>query len=241
MSVKNYLVYSLYNIKPSDYNGVYEATAEVAARQYDEYRAMYELSKASFEKNLNCLDDVVLFSGEDTHIQNVFRGDAFRIYDMWKNEPCNILFCGLDTLCIKETDIFDRFDDFMMFNYTEAGPKLENGMPAPVFGFDHYFNAHVRYYPHTMSSNTWDIGMSMVNNWDYSEWGMEQHILNSMLWSQDVTFNDAYRPELAWQGIWDADKNGGVDIEDANIIHFHATRGAESVLDRMRRMSESIV
>ena len=108
---------------------------------YDKYVEMYEMSKKSWMTHVD-IDECILNQAEGIEdIQEMFKGHFFLIYELWKAEPCNILYCGPDTLCVSPID-FSEFKEFRMFNYTH---------PKSMFGFHDYFNADIRYYPHTMS------------------------------------------------------------------------------------------
>ena len=220
MKVKNYLIGTLYRITANTYGDT---------NKYNEYAKAYELSRDSFQKNLKDCDEMIMLTGEVDHIQKMFKDHLFRIYEIWKSEPCNILYCGPDTFCRKPLSIFGKFDNFCMFNYTD---------PRSAFGFKHFFNADVRYYPHNMEQDIWDLGLRMAEQWDLSVWNTEQIILNKMLWEQTIKFKDVYRPDIAWQGIWDKKGNGNIDLEDAKIVHFHATRNVKRAIDKMQKWSD---
>ena len=95
-TVKNYLVASLYKITANTYGDTH---------RYDDYKKALDISRKSFSKNLKDCDEQIIFEGEVNHIQALFKDHFFRIYELWKSEKCNILYCGPDTLCINETYI----------------------------------------------------------------------------------------------------------------------------------------
>ena len=177
---KNYLIFYLFKItKHGDFMG------QGKIESHKDYCEVFEkITKPSFEKNLSDLDEIVVFKDEKENIHDAFKDGFFRIYDLWKSEPCNIMFCGVDTYCQHPVEIFNKFDHFMMFNYTSYTPPDNEGKVSG-FGFDHYFNCDVRYYPHSMKQETWEEAFEYSEPWEY-EWNFEQRLYNRMLWSQGL-------------------------------------------------------
>jgi len=154
---------------------------------------------------------------------------------------------GPDNFMQKPTKIFGEFDDFMMFNYTD--PKSSSEKNKWDIQHKHFFNADVRYYPHTMSQDIWDMGLKLAEDWDFDCWNTEQIILNKMLWDQpNRTLENTRQPNLAYQGhllfandqfqanmhrsnLWNES-----NFDEANIIHFHGSRNAPNKLQLMYAM-----
>jgi len=215
---------------------------------YNWYMKMNEISLRTFEKNLAGDWEFIFYNEEVENIQNVLQEHFFKIYDLWKSEPCNILYCGPDNLVMKPTEVFGKYDQFMMFNYTD--PKSCNDKNKYNLKHEHFFNADVRYFPHTMSEDIWQLGAKMASDWDFDCWNTEQIILNEMLWKQpgrtientlDATmayqgfylFEDDWDRRLDWQNAWN-----GIHIADANIIHLHGSRNAEMKFELMEQLEE---
>jgi len=133
------------------------------------------------------------------------------------------LYLDSDTLVVKPVEMFGRFPEYRLFNWST---------PSQTPEFEHYFNAAVRYHPHTMSEEVWKIGDDMAQNWDLSIWDQEQIIFNKMFWSQGLSFEDAHHPELNWQAptglklpeLAEHAKINAFPITHARIIHYHGTR-----------------
>jgi hypothetical protein len=198
---------------------------------FNEYKHVYELCKSSAEKYLEEENLTrIMFTGEVNHIQDIFRASLKNLYKIWKeNYPCNILYTGPDVLFLKPVNFSKHFDKFMMFNYT-AGHDCKS-----MCGFEHYFNADVKYYPSTMNEDLWKIALEMEATWpDYSFWDYEQIIWNKMLWSQNISITEALHQDYAYQFVcYDKEFYENVDaannynsfpLEKAKIAHFHNTR-----------------
>ena len=213
---------------------------------YDWYMKMHDISLRSFEKHLQGDWEFVFFNKEVENIQEVFKDHFFEIYDIWKQGNCNILYCGPDNIMMKPTDVFGKYDDFMMFNYTDPKSSVEPNHYD--IQHEHFFNADVRYYPSTMSQDIWDMGLEMAENWDFNSWNTEQFILNKMLWDQPSrTLNNTLDPSIAYQGHqlfiedWEQRKAysnewNASDIKDAQIIHLHGSRNAPRKYALMKQL-----
>lgn len=216
--MKNYLIKSLSKIKSTNWHWTDRACE---GDIYPYYQKMHRISEASFRKFLQGNWEYLYFENEVDEVNQVFKDQFYKFYDIWKQEPCNILYCGPDTQMLRPTEIFGRFDKFMMFNYTE--PR-SNGL------FTHYLNADIRYMPLTMKQETWDIGIKKFCTLNY--WGYDQNVYNEMIWSQGLTPEQAICPELAYQGFGIhgdksyANKWNNCDLNDAHIVHWHGSRSA---------------
>ena len=217
---------------------------------YDWYMKMHDISLRSFEKHLQGDWEFIFFNKEVENIQEVFKDHFFEIYDIWKQGDTNILYCGPDNIMMKPTDFFGKYDDFMMFNYTDPKSSVEPNHYN--IQHQHFFNADVRYYPSTMSQDIWDMGLEMAENWDFNSWNTEQFILNKMLWDQtNRNLDNTLDPTVAYQGHqlfieeWEQRKAysnewNGCDIKDAQIIHLHGSRNAPrkySLMEQLEKLS----
>ena len=217
---------------------------------YDWYMKMHDISLRSFEKHLQGDWEFIFFNKEVENIQEVFKDHFFEIYDIWKQGDTNILYCGPDNIMMKPTEFFGKYDDFMMFNYTDPKSSVEPNHYN--IQHQHFFNADVRYYPSTMSQDIWDMGLEMAENWDFNSWNTEQFILNKMLWDQpNRSLLNTIDPTIAYQGHqlfiedWEQRKAysndwNGCDIKDARIIHLHGSRNAPrkfSLMEQLEKLS----
>lgn len=222
-----------------------EYNKEVGAEKtYKLYKAMAEIVQHSAETFIQEEFETVIFHDKVDSYQEIFHRNFQHVYDTWKDGPHNILFLDCDTLVINPVEVFGKFNRFQLFNYTD--PKTLEGEDAKnKYGIthQHYFNAGVRYYPSTMSKEIWDLGWKYANDWDYNIWGTEQIIFNEMMYSQDSDVKTWIRPDMNYQAMnvpYNNIDNSGlilylnewnnIDLNDANIVHLHGTRGAGNTL-----------
>lgn len=245
--MKNYLIRSLYRIESPLWFRDRSDEGDI----YEQYMQMHEISLRTFEQHLQGDWEFVFFNKTVDDIQSVFKDHFFEIYDIWRSEPCNILYCGPDNAMMKPTEFFGKYDDFMMFNYTDPKSSVEHNH----YGVQHkhFFNADVRYYPSTMSKDIWDMGVKMAHNWDFNCWNTEQFILNKMLWDQpNRTLENTLDPLMAYQahGVYPEQLNqsiqysnswNGCDINDSYIIHCHGSRNAPQKLELMKILEQASI
>ena len=187
------------------------------------YNEMFEISVASAEQNIRGAWTGIVFDETCESRVDMFKKNWQKIHDLWHSEPCNILYLDSDTIVVKPVEIFGRFPDFRMFNWTD--PPRNNQ-------FDNYFNAAVRYYPAHMSPAVWQVGEKLAENWNLDIWDQEQLIFNEMLWSQPITWEDAHHPEMNWQAptgknLAELNTHSAFNtfpLGHARIIHYHGSR-----------------
>jgi len=209
---------------------------------YSQYMDMSKISLETFEKHLAGDWEYVFFNKEVENIQEVFKDHFFELYELWKAGH-NILYCGPDNFVKKPLEVFGKYEDFMMFNYTDPKSSIEPNHYN--IQHKHFFNADVRYYPQTMAQDIWDIGLEMAENWDFDCWNTEQFILNEMLWRQpNRTLDNTVDPTLAYQGhmlfthtthrqLEESNKWNNCEFDDAKIVHLHGSRNAPEKLSLM--------
>lgn len=212
---------------------------------YDHYMKMHDISLKSFKEYLEGDWEFVFFNKEVDNIQQVFKDHFFELYELWKKGH-NILYCGPDNFVTQPLEVFGKYDDFMMFNYTD--PKTSVEPNHYNIQHKHFFNADVRYYPQTMEQEIWNIGIEMAENWDFDCWNTEQIILNHMLWQQpNRTLENTLDPYMAYQGHWifngmsnaeviRSNQWNGIDLNDAKILHLHGSRNAPEKLKVMQSL-----
>lgn len=234
MEIKNYLVAKNYTI--TDHTKWYDdRTREF--NLVENYTDMEKILVESARKNLIGLDEVIVHRGEAEHIRDVFRIHFKEIYDLWKREPCNILYCDLDVVFLQQARFFGQYDFFAMFNFTDPTRTVDEHYGL---NFDRYFNCGIRYYPQTMDQKIWDLGFEMLDNWNPDRWDAEQVIYNNMLWSQNIEPQRFYRPDLAFQMLFQNPLHGGnkefnrIDIRQAAAVHVHGSRGSGDRLQIMK-------
>lgn len=236
--VKNYLVCA---VRPIEDGWHIEKNQDL----YKNYKEMYDLRLASFKHFVKEPFEAILWDEPVKNNDEYTVANWNAIKELWHKEPCNIFWAGADTLMTQPTELFsDRFKEYRLFNYTD---------PKTYKEFTHYFNDDIQYYPHTMSSSTWALGDEL---WKQREghpdqfWGFDQIRHNAMFWSQDILPNDRLHPWMAYQAmsirtmhpqeIESHNNWNGVDLRNAHILHFHASRGSEQVIALMKFISQQL-
>jgi hypothetical protein len=232
--VKNILVAKNYKIADQTkwYND--RSAEHTLSTDYDQ---MAEIMSQSARHHIRDLDHIVIHTGEATDIREVFKIHFKQIYDLWCAEPCNILYCDLDVIFLKEVEYFNKFNHFSMFNLTDPTTTQDQHYGVK---FNHYFNCGIRYYPHTMDQKVWQVGFDMLNNWNSDRWDAEQIIYNQMMFSQGMSAQQFYRPDLAFQMLYTPPLSphnqafNQIDITQASAVHVHGSRGSANRLQIMR-------
>ncbi len=220
--MKNYVVWTNCRIDPTPEQFGIEASTEQTVADYD---TMFRYSLASAQRFLKGNWEPIVITEPAANRVEMFKNNWQRIWDIWHSEPCNVLYLDSDTVFLKPTEIFGRFDEYRLFNWTT---------PSKNDQFDNYFNAAVRYYPHTMSPDVWALGHSLADDWNLNIWDQEQIIFNRMFWSQGLSFEDAHHPELNWQAptgttlpeLAQHAQFNSFPIQHVRILHYHGTRGS---------------
>lgn len=232
MTVKNYIVSAVRPIHDGwmgqDSRGLHDA-----------YMAMWEMRSRSFKKFVQEPFEEILWTEPAKDCDHYNMANWFAIRDLWHSESCNVFWAGADTMMIKPTAVFtDQWQGYRLFNYTD---------PRSYAGFAHYFNDDVQYYPHTMSTETWQIGEDYLKHRESAadrNWGFDQNRHNAMFWSQDIPEHDRVHPEMNWMAHNLRDLHPGsiaasedwnrCALTDAHVIHFCASRGTQSVIRIMQ-------
>jgi hypothetical protein len=242
-NMKNYLVKSLYKINDPNWQ-VLDRSHE--SDLYSSYLKLHDISLSSFEQHLQGEWELKFLTGQVSNVNEAFEKTFWAIHDLWHQEPCNILYTDPDTLAVRSVEMFDRFDQFMMFNFTDPRSFDKDGVV-----FENFFNAGVRYFPNTMKEETWQLGTAMARAWDHNTYDTEQVILNTMLWAQGIELAQAWRPSLNWTAMnlrdLDPSRIAGHSMwnqfpfESSQIIHFHGSRGAEATRQIMEFLRYRVV
>lgn len=237
--MKNYIISSVRPIR----NGWH---IEKNQDLYKNYQIMYDMSLASYRKFvLEPFESILLTDPVDDNYQYTLETWNF-IRDLWHSEPCNIFWAGADTFMIQPTQIFGRFKEYRLFNYTD---------PRSFREFKNHFNNDVQYYPATMSEETWKLGQEYWDQadveYDLKNWGLDQLRHNAMFWSQDIRDDDRLHPYLNYmchglrspshiQLEWTQNWNSGLEFNRAHVLHFCASRGSDSVIQFMRMLCSQL-
>lgn len=243
--MKNYLVGGVRPVSTTWGYWKTQEEEEQALKGHEKYNDMYNLSRASAKRFLAGDWEEVKFTAPVLDARLYQIAQWYTIKELWFREPCNILAMGADTLFIRPTEIFGRFKEMRMFNYTDPRSHEE---------FPHYFNDDIRYYPADMDPNVWAVGERKMGEWfthKQAHWDWGQLIHNYQFWSQkNVPENEVVFPSLNWMAhnlraltpeaiqyheIWNQ-----CPIANANIIHFCGSRGAEQTFETMNIMYTAI-
>jgi len=232
--VKNYLIKGVHRIgSPKWWEG---SDRSNEGDLHDLYSQMNTLSEASFAKHLQGDWEIINLVSEARDVNHVFRQQFQAIYEIWSKEPCNILYCGPDTQMVEPTEVFGKYNHFLMWNYTD---------PKTYGPCTHYLNADIRYYPSTMRREVWEFGLKMIDHLDW--WNGDQVLYNIMVWCQGLGHTDVIDPCMAYQGfmypahsreVGDAWNN--CRLEDAHIIHWAGSRGAARTVELMQSVNDQL-
>jgi hypothetical protein len=238
--MKNYLVKSLFQVQDTNWHFKDRSDEQGLHKKYIE---MHQISVGSYSQHLKGNWELKFVQGSVQNINDAFKQTFRAIYDLWKQGNTNILYTDPDTVAIKDIDPWQISDQFMMFNFTD--PKSLNTNNHYGRTFPHFFNAGVRLFPAGMNQRIWDLGLSMLDNWEEGTYNTEQTILNAMLWDQGLTLDQALRPEWAYQAqwlpnqapLWMQDLWNGIDINKSLIIHTHSSRNIDEKLALMKQLT----
>lgn len=206
----------------------------------ENYAEMEKICITSAKKNLEDLDEVIVTRGKQENIRDVFRDHFEEIYRHWA-EGNNILYTDLDVVFAKPVRVFDQFEHFSMFNYTDPRSTRCDHYNEEL---PHFFNCGIRYYPKHMSQEIWDLGFRLLDNWNPQRWDSEQVIYNIMMWQQDLKLADVLEPKLAYQfltpNINYNNQFNNITLQDALVIHVHGSRGSSNRAELMKQLFASV-
>jgi len=212
---------------------------------YQNYLSMYQASRASLRHFLAGDWEEVCFTEDVDHVNQSARLGWQRVYNMWHQEPCNILIVGPDVSMVRPTRIFDQFAEFRMFNWTD--PKSFTDPNPWNISHKDYFNGDLVYIPHTTSRSVWEIFEQMVSNYRDSEWGDDQIITNQMFWSQNIPWEEAHRPDIYYMAHWlpwasqrDMDEWNCFKMRYAHMIHWSGSRNSQQRVQLMNAVNNNL-
>ena len=231
---KNILVAKNYNI--TDHSKWWDDKSNQAEELKNNYNDMQKILVDTAKEHLKDLDDIVVHTGDADNIRNVFKIHFKEIYDLWQT-GCNILYCDLDVVFLKEANIFNQFENFSMFNFTDPSSTTDDHYGLT---FEKFFNCGIRYYPENMKQEIWDYGFELLDNWNPDRWDCEQVIYNAMLWKQDLQPQDIYKPNISFQMLHAMPLHqintqfNQMRISEASIVHLHGSRDSINRLETMK-------
>ena len=232
--MKNYLIKGVHRISSTKWWEGSDRSNE--GDLHAEYSKMNILSEASFTHYLKGDWEIINLVSEARDVNHVFRQQFHSIYELWSKESCNILYCGPDTQMVKPTEIFDKYNHFLMWNYTD---------PKSYGPCEHYLNADIRYYPHSMRRDVWEFGLKMIDHLNW--WNGDQVLYNIMVWCQGLGYKEVIDPTMAYQGFMYptstrevGDNWNNCRLEDAHIVHWAGSRGAARTVEMMQHVNDHL-
>lgn len=232
--MKNYLIKGLHRIESTKWWPGRDRADE--GDLYPYYEKMAQLSEASFFQHLQGDWEYIKLVSTATDVNHVFRQQFRAIWNIWSSEPCNIYYCGSDVQVLKPVEVFGKYKNFLLFNYTD---------PKTLDEYEHFLNADIRYYPAEMDRAMFEQALADVEN--ATEWNNDQKLYNRMVWGQGLAPADVIDPTMAYQGPWlpgeqDAkdftDTWNGCQLEDASVVHWHGSRNADAKLKLMQSIND---
>lgn len=211
---------------------------------YKNYQIMSNISRASFERFCEEPFEYILWDEGALNSDDCTFKNWRDIRTLWHSEPCNVFWAGADTLMVKPTQIFGRWREFRLFNYTD---------PRSHAGFAQYLNDDVRYFPGSLSTEFWQLGDTLWAERESSpdrHWGFDQNRHNRLFWGQDIAPEDRLHPDMNWmaQNLRSLDAHvvawhehwNNCAINRASILHFNASRGSEATIQIMRVICQQL-
>lgn len=243
--VKNLLVGSVRPVIKTWYSDR-AAGATVDNRDRDQhlgfYQSMYRVSRASARKFLAGDWQEVLHTAPCLDARMFQIAQWYLVKELWFSEPCNILCMGADTMFVKPTEVFGRWNHMRLFNHTDPKSHPE---------FLSYFNDDVRYFPHDMDAAVWELGERRMSEWfshQQAHWDLGQLINNTMFWSQPIASTDRLHPGMNWMShnLRDLSQSSldltqrwnGLPFSAVHVMHFNGSRGPQATLDIMQQTAE---
>lgn len=241
--MKNYLIGAIRPVSTTWGHWKTQEEEEIALQGHKKYKDMYVISRASAGKFLQGDWEEIMFRAPvlDNRLYQI--AQWYCIKELWHREPCNILWMGADTMFIRPTEIFGRFKEMRLFNYTD--PRQHDSLKCYGDGIGHYFNDDIRYYPSTMDPKAWNHGEKhMLDWWPDGIWDCGQLIHNHQFWCQDIPPDDILHPELAYQmvrqEIEENDKWNRILVQNAHMIHLHGSRNADNRIQVMTQIAQGL-
>jgi len=191
------------------------------------YTEMVQMSIESAKKHLKGDWELVFFEDEYENYQEMIIEHHFRLFEMWKREPCHIIDMDSDTLWHRDIEL----------------SKFHSIKCLSTLGW----TASCVYYPHEMSEKLWEMSHKQIKKWD--KWADEQELYVSLMKAQKVRYKKGdgttivgqYYPK-AKNILFEAHECTIDDISHEEIeqplIHFHGTRDLEDRLAMMKKVRD---
>lgn len=190
-----------------------------------------ETCLGSYRKNLRGTwsEDVLRgdFSGMPSFITSYNRMQA-EVFD-YVSEKCrsgdDVLLIDIDTVCVRPTEIFGRYDRMVVPWGSPSGTGGEGAVTL---------SGSVIYLPSTVSEAAWEAGRRVIHDVPPNHWAGDQDAYNAMA---RVDGPITLVPALNYN----SDFPKWIRREEAHILSFHGSRGRAEALQEMKRaVSEAL-
>ena len=166
---------------------------------YEQYERMLELCHLSCKKFMpHC--EIKHFQKNVDNIITGFRETYYYIRDLWYSEECNILHLDTDVLLFKTLELSSLTDFYLWM-----------------------CNSGVRYYPSTMSKESWQVGdfgfKHFHNHWNYEE----KVYLTMAVFDQQTDINVLTLWDQHTKEHYEELYNMDVFAEDIHACHYLST------------------
>lgn len=145
----------------------------------------------------------------------------------WNKKGHNVYYTNVDIIVVKPIQIFGEYEDMKM--WWTSDPRMRE-----PFGLN--FNCGTAYFPKEMDKSLWDyadnIYKTELAKTDRPDWALDQDIYNFMLHMQngDVTRH----LDNTMHYLVGADGFNNIQKEEAKLLHYFTTRGADQAFARMK-------
>jgi len=208
---------------------------------FNKYRQLTDLCIRSFRKNLKDLDEVIVLEGLAENYHRMFQDIYYRIKKIYQAGDCNILWVDSDSVCIKPTEIFGKYDKFVMFDiqnqFCSYSHKVE---PKLYYHLKPWMMSNVRYYPvGAITNEMWETGDKIASDWK-DVWAYECIIYNTLFHMQGMSPEEIrekiYDPRLNFQDIGGHNStNPSISLHHngPHIMHIHGSRNVDAAIKAM--------
>jgi len=215
--IENILVLKNYNILISKH-GIPNSNDLINPSLKHVYNDMETVLINSAKKFIKNLDQIIVDQKTVATTQEMFKDHMIECYKHWSAKSRNILYCDLDVIFLRPCDVFSmNIQDFCM--------------PGTSCG--------IRYYPHTMRKEVWDLMFKKLDEWDTdtSHWSYEQWIYGRMLDlslsidDRRMLVKDFHVNQLTFSDFLS-------NIDNLHAVHLGSTTDPPKCLDFMKKLAD---
>lgn len=205
--------------------------------EFEKYREITNLCVESYKRNLAELDEVILLEGNASNYHRMFEAIFYKTTEIYKTKDCNMIWTDSDCICVKPTEIFGKYDYFVMFDSQDVFCAYNSIDPKCYAHLKPWMMSNIRYYPRgKITEKIWEAAYCVAEEWK-DVWAYECIIYNAMFHAQGFSkeqINRLINPLLNCQY-----QRGQTDwgiMEKAHIIHVQSSRNRDIAIDKMRTL-----